>query len=48
MVAGGQMLTAALPQSEVRVLTGVGHEPFIEEPERTFAALRSFLSAASG
>ena len=44
MVAGGQMLVAALPNYELRVLDDVGHEPFIEAPVETFACLREFLS----
>jgi pimeloyl-ACP methyl ester carboxylesterase len=43
MVAGGQMLEAGLRDVEVHVLDDVGHEPFIEEPEQTFAVLRAFL-----
>ena len=40
MVAGGQMLRAALPSSELCVLPDVGHEPFIE------AALRDHGDAS--
>lgn len=43
MVAGGQMLSSALPNREVRVLADIGHEPFIEAPAETFASLRRFL-----
>jgi pimeloyl-ACP methyl ester carboxylesterase len=44
MVAGGEMLKHGLREPEVHVLPDVGHEPFLEEPGRTFAALRRFLS----
>jgi pimeloyl-ACP methyl ester carboxylesterase len=43
MVAGGELLTAGLPNCETLVLDDVGHEPFIEAPDETFAALRTFL-----
>ena len=46
MVAGGEMLSAGLPDAEQYVLADVGHEPFIEEPGDTFAALRPHLGAA--
>ncbi|MDQ6697763.1 MAG: alpha/beta hydrolase [Actinomycetota bacterium] len=44
MVAGGEMLRAALPASELCVLPGVGHEPFIEAPPETMQTLRRFLT----
>jgi proline iminopeptidase len=44
MVAGGKLHARYLPKPEVIVLPDVGHEPFIEAPEETFAALRSFLA----
>jgi pimeloyl-ACP methyl ester carboxylesterase len=44
MVAGGRLHTRNLPNAEVHVLPDVGHEPFIEAPEETFAILRRFLS----
>lgn len=43
MVAGGQMLKHGLTDPDVHVLSDVGHEPFLEEPGRTFAALKRFL-----
>jgi pimeloyl-ACP methyl ester carboxylesterase len=43
MVAGGKMLERGLHHPEIHVLPNVGHEPFLEEPEPTFAALRPFL-----
>ncbi len=46
MVAGGEMLSAGLPHAERCVLADVGHEPFIEEPGKTFAALRRHLGGA--
>jgi pimeloyl-ACP methyl ester carboxylesterase len=45
MVAGGRMLAAGLDDTDVRVLPGIGHEPFIEAPDATFAVLREFLSS---
>ena len=39
MVAGGQMLEDGLPHAQVRILAGVGHEPFIETPDDAFAAV---------
>ena len=44
MVAGGGMLARALPDVEVTVLPEIGHEPFVEAPDQTFAALRPFLA----
>jgi pimeloyl-ACP methyl ester carboxylesterase len=44
MVAGGQMLASGLAHAEVKVLTDVGHEPFIEAPAETFATLGAFLT----
>ena len=44
MVAGGQMLTSGLPNATVRVLSDVGHEPFIEAPDETIALLQEFLA----
>jgi pimeloyl-ACP methyl ester carboxylesterase len=44
MVAGGEMLRAALPASELCVLPDVGHEPFIEAPSESLAMLRRFLT----
>lgn len=48
MVAGGRMLAGGLPDSTVQVLADVGHEPFIESPTETFAALRAFLPTQDG
>ncbi len=45
MVAGGQMLASRLPDAEVRILTDVGHEPFVEAPAETFATLCPFLTS---
>ena len=45
MVAGGQMLASGLRDPEEHVLDGVGHEPFIEQPDTTFSMLESFLGA---
>jgi pimeloyl-ACP methyl ester carboxylesterase len=44
MVAGGGMLEDGLTDPEVHVLDDVGHEPFLEEPALTFAALETFLT----
>ena len=46
MVAGGKMHAQHLPDPEVVVLPEIGHEPFIEAPDETFACLRSFLVGA--
>jgi len=43
MVAGGQMHAHGIANATVVVLPDVGHEPFIEAPDETFARLRSFL-----
>ena len=43
MVAGGKLHARHLRDPKVVVLPDVGHEPFIEAPEETFAHLRSFL-----
>ena len=42
--AGGQMSTSGLPNATVRVLSDIGHEPFIEAPEETIALLHEFLA----
>jgi pimeloyl-ACP methyl ester carboxylesterase len=39
------MLERGLAELEVHVLPDVGHEPFLEEPGQTFAALRRFLQS---
>lgn len=44
MVAGGRMLSSALPHNELCVLPEIGHEPFIEAPAETFTTLRRFLA----
>jgi pimeloyl-ACP methyl ester carboxylesterase len=44
MVAGGKMHARDLPSAEVVVLPDIGHEPFIEAPDETFARMRSFLA----
>ena len=36
MVAGGEMLAAGLAHADIEILDDIGHEPFIEEPEKTF------------
>jgi alpha-beta hydrolase superfamily lysophospholipase len=41
MVAGEQMLCAALRRCELHVLADVGHEPFIEAPEETQSSATS-------
>lgn len=43
MVAGGRMLASGLPNADVRVLSDVGHEVFVEAPTETFDALLRFL-----
>ena len=44
MVADGKMHTRYLTNREIVVLPDVGHEPFIEAAEETFAVLRDFLA----
>jgi pimeloyl-ACP methyl ester carboxylesterase len=43
MVAGGRMLASGLPNADLRVLSDVGHEVFVEAPTETFDALLRFL-----
>jgi proline iminopeptidase len=40
-----ESLADALPHAEVLVLEEVGHVPWLEDPDRFFGALRSFLAA---
>ena len=44
MVAGGQMLMQGLPDARRICLPDVGHEPFIEDPNAAFPAVRRFLA----
>ena len=44
MVSGARLLRAGLPQASVVVLPRVGHEPFLEEPDLAFQAVRRFLA----
>lgn len=44
MVPGGRLLAEGLPQASSMVLSRVGHEPFLEDPDAAFAAVRDFLS----
>jgi hypothetical protein len=37
------MLASGLPNADVRVLSDVGHEVFVETPTETFDALRRFV-----
>ena len=46
MAAGARLLTSGLPNASIVALPNVGHEPFIEDPPKAFAAVRGFLSAA--
>lgn len=39
-----QTLIAALPQAEVKVFAGLGHNPFWEEPAQCAAAINGFLT----
>jgi len=43
MVAGGKLHARHLDDPEIVVLPDIGHEPFIEAPDETFAVLRAFL-----
>ncbi len=44
MVAGGQMLIQGLSDVRSVCLPDVGHEPFIEDPDGAFPAVREFLA----
>jgi proline iminopeptidase len=44
MVAGGRMLMQGLPNARRICLPGVGHEPFIEDPNAAFPPIREFLA----
>jgi proline iminopeptidase len=46
-VVGGRMLMDGLQRVEQVVLDDVGHEPFIEEPRPTFAALTTFRAGTT-
>lgn len=41
-----QTLREALPQAEVKILPGLGHNPFWEDPAACAAVINSFLTAA--
>jgi pimeloyl-ACP methyl ester carboxylesterase len=43
-----QTLREALPQAEVKVFPGLGHNPFWEEPAQVAAVINQFLKAAAG
>jgi pimeloyl-ACP methyl ester carboxylesterase len=42
-VANGRALAARIPASELVLLEGVGHYPYLEQPERFAAVVRRFL-----
>lgn len=42
-----QTLRAALPQAEVKIFPGLGHNPFWEQPAACAAVINRFLTAAS-
>ena len=44
MAAGGQLLHAELAKASRVILPRVGHEPFLEAPEKTFPAVKEFLA----
>jgi len=44
MVAGGQMLLHGLANARRVCLPDVGHEPFVEDPDDAFPAVREFLA----
>jgi len=46
-VVGARMLADGLPYAEQVVLDDVGHEPFIEEPDATFAAITTFFGTSA-
>lgn len=43
MAAGGRLLGSGVSKASVVVLPRVGHEPFLEDPDAAFPAVRSFL-----
>jgi pimeloyl-ACP methyl ester carboxylesterase len=43
-----QTLRAALPHAQVRILDGLGHNPFWEDPKAVAGAINAFLSGAPG
>lgn len=42
-VAGGREWAAVVPQARLLLLEGIGHFPYLEAPERFFAAVDTFL-----
>ena len=46
-VVGARMLADGLPYAEQVVLDDVGHEPFVEEPDATFAAITTFFGTSA-
>jgi pimeloyl-ACP methyl ester carboxylesterase len=44
MAMGGGLLIGALPNVTQVVLEQVGHEPFLEAPDRAFPPVREFLA----
>lgn len=43
-----QTLRAALPQAQVRIFDGLGHNPFWEDPKAVAGAINTFLGGAPG
>jgi pimeloyl-ACP methyl ester carboxylesterase len=41
-------LASAIPGAELRIIEGAGHDPWVERPRETIAALTGFLSGAPG
>jgi pimeloyl-ACP methyl ester carboxylesterase len=41
-----QTLREALPQAQVKIFPGLGHNPFWEQPAQCAAAINEFLTAA--
>jgi pimeloyl-ACP methyl ester carboxylesterase len=41
-----QSLREALPRAQVQILTGLGHNPFWEDPRRCADLMNAFLTAA--
>ncbi len=44
MTAGCRLLKAGLPMATTFVVPHVGHDPFLEDPERVFPAIRKFIA----
>ena len=48
MIGTVRQLIAAFPLSELVIVEGAGHFPFIEKPDAFLQAVRDFLESVSG